>query len=95
VFIDTGEIAGNFPDASKSGFHKVLELIGTSTLLASLKCARRNGNVCMIGMVGSEWILKEFAPMEAIPNTVCLTSYRTDADSFNVTPIDELAAQYS
>ena len=47
----------------------------------------------MIGMVGSEWVLKNFAPMEAIPNTVCLTSYRTDADSFSATPIDELAAQ--
>ena len=93
VFIDTGAIAGNVPDASSNGFHKVLELIGTSTLEDSLKCARRNGIVCMIGMVGSEWVLKNFAPMEAIPNTVCLTSYRTDADSFNATPIDELAAQ--
>ena len=93
VFIDTGSIAANVPDANNAGFHKVLELIGTATLEDSLKCARRNGIVCMIGMVGSAWSIKDFAPMEAIPNTVCLTSYRTDADSFNATPIDDLAAQ--
>ncbi len=93
VFIDTGDIAGKIAGVSENGFDKVLELIGTSTLLDSLNCARRNGIVCMIGMVGSEWVLKDFAPMEALPNTVCLTSYRTDADNFNVTPMDELAAQ--
>ncbi len=93
VFIDNGEVAANVADAASQGFHKVLELVGTTTLRDSLKCARRNGIVCMIGMVGSAWAFKDFAPMEAIPNTVCLTSYRTDADSFGMTPIDELAAQ--
>ena len=41
------------------------------------------------------WSLKDFAPMDFIPNTVCLTNYRTDSDNFAETPIDEMAAQIS
>jgi NADPH:quinone reductase-like Zn-dependent oxidoreductase len=93
VFTDGGDISGEIHDVSKDGFDKVLELVGTTTLLDSLKCTRRNGIVCMIGMVGNEWVLKDFAPMEAIPNTVCLTNYRTDADFFSETPMEALAAQ--
>jgi NADPH:quinone reductase-like Zn-dependent oxidoreductase len=93
VFFDKGDISSQIDDISKSGFDKVLELVGTTTLLDSLQCARRNGIVCMIGMVGNEWVMKDFAPMEAIPNTVCLTNYRTDADTFGETPMEELAAQ--
>ncbi len=92
VFVDSGEIA-DLVRQGGDGFDKVLELIGTTTLKDSLRCASRQGIVCMIGMVGNEWSLKDFAPMDFIPNTVCLTNYRTDADNFAETPINEMAAQ--
>ena len=51
VFVDNGAIAGEVKTRT-GGVDKVLELIGTTTLLDSLLCARQHGIVCMIGMVG-------------------------------------------
>ena len=87
VLIDSGEIADEvrllFPD----GVDKVLELIGTTTLLDSLRCVARYGSVCMTGMVGNAWELDRFSPMGAIPSTVNLTTYSGGAQNFIDTPL--------
>jgi NADPH:quinone reductase-like Zn-dependent oxidoreductase len=54
---------------------RVLELIGTTTLLDSLECARPGGVVCMTGILGGQWELPMFRPMDHIPTAVRLTSY--------------------
>lgn len=54
---------------------QVLELVGTTTLEDSLKCANQSGIVCMTGMVGNKWALDSFSPMECIPEAVYLTKY--------------------
>ena len=88
VFVDTGSIA---PEVMKSGgADKVLELIGTTTLKDSLRCAKQGGIVCMTGIVGNKWSFDDFAPMEVIPTAVCLTSYAGEADDFMRMPIQEL-----
>ena len=91
VFIDTGSIAEQVRLVCPGGFDKVLELVGTTTLLDSLRCAKRGGIVCMTGMVGNKWWLDRFSPMEAIPATVCLTTYDGGPQDFMSTPLDELA----
>ncbi len=53
VFINTGEISGDVRRVFPEGVDKVLELVGTTTLLDSLQCAARFGSVCMTGMVGN------------------------------------------
>ena len=53
VFIDTGSIAEQVKLVCPGGFDKVLELVGTTTLLDSLQCAKQRGIVCMTGMVGN------------------------------------------
>jgi NADPH:quinone reductase-like Zn-dependent oxidoreductase len=93
VFIDTGAIAGTVRGAYPEGVDKVLELIGTTTLLDSLRCAKQGGVVCMTGIVGNKWSFENFAPMEAIPTAVRLTSYAGESDDFMRTPIEDLAAQ--
>jgi NADPH:quinone reductase-like Zn-dependent oxidoreductase len=45
VFIDTGLIAGQVHEVCPGGFDKVLELVGTTTLKDSLRCARQRGIV--------------------------------------------------
>jgi NADPH:quinone reductase-like Zn-dependent oxidoreductase len=65
-------------------------LIGTATLLDSLQCARQKGIVCMTGIVGNRWSLDGFSPMDAIPTSVCLTSYSGEAEDFMRTPLDEM-----
>lgn len=93
VFIDTGEIVGQVREICPGGFNKVLELVGTTTLLDSLQCARGQGIVCMTGMVGNQWAFGEFSPMAAIPTAVSLTTYAGGAEEFMMTPLSELLRQ--
>lgn len=47
---------------------KVLELVGTKTLLDSLKTAAHGGVVCHTGILGGEEPLRAFSPLADIPN---------------------------
>ncbi|KUL82293.1 hypothetical protein ZTR_10129 [Talaromyces verruculosus] len=83
TFVDDGFISRKI----KEPFDKVLELIGTTTLLDSLHCAREGGIVCMSGIVGNKWTLEEVNPMEYIPPAVCLTIYSGGYGDFMRTPL--------
>lgn len=72
VLIDDGSIAEEAQ--SVGGFDKVLELVGTTTLVDSLRCASPGGVVCMTGIVGDSWSLNDFAPFDSIPTAVYLTT---------------------
>jgi NADPH:quinone reductase-like Zn-dependent oxidoreductase len=74
VLIDSGAVANDLRKTYPDGVDKVLELIGTTTLLDSLRCAKEGGVVCMTGIVGNKWSFDNFAPMEAIPTAVRMTS---------------------
>ncbi|WP_454632610.1 zinc-binding dehydrogenase [Bradyrhizobium cenepequi] len=52
VLVDDGIIAETVKVTLDGGIQKVLELVGTTTLADSLQCTRRQGSVCMTGMVG-------------------------------------------
>jgi len=55
VIIDDGKIAARVKKETVGGggVDKVLELIGTATLLDSLQCVKPRGIVCMTGIVGN------------------------------------------
>jgi NADPH:quinone reductase-like Zn-dependent oxidoreductase len=93
VFIDTGSIAEQVKEVCPGGFDKVLELVGTTTLKDSLRCTRQGGIVCMTGIVGNKWSFDEFAPMDAIPTAVCLTTYAGESEDFMRTPLQQLVEQ--
>jgi NADPH:quinone reductase-like Zn-dependent oxidoreductase len=93
VFIDAGKIAEQVKEVYRGGVNKVLELVGTTTLLDSLRCVAPGGSVCMVGMVGNKWSFDEFAPMGAIPSTVSLTTYAGEVEDFMSMPLDELVDQ--
>lgn len=75
VIVDAGSIAGPTREIFEGGVDRVLELIGTTSLLDSMQCVRPGGVVCMTGILGGEWELAAFRPMEHIPTGVKLTSY--------------------
>jgi len=75
VVIDTGQIAGEVRKRMPDGVDGVLELIGTTTLLDSLRCARPRGIVCSTGILGNAWALERFEPLADIPSSVRLTVY--------------------
>jgi NADPH:quinone reductase-like Zn-dependent oxidoreductase len=93
VFIDTGSIAAQVKEVCPGGVDKVLELIGTTTLKDSLRCAKQRGIVCMTGIVGNKWSFEDFSPMEAIPTAVCLTTYGGDSEDFMRMPFQDLVNQ--
>ena len=92
VVVETGAVA-DAPTIVGAPFDKVLELVGTTTLLDSLRCARPGGIVCLTGMVGNKWSLEDFSPMEAIPTAVCLTCYDGGVGDFMAMPMQELLTQ--
>lgn len=96
VFIDDGRIADEVVKMFPGGMTKVYELVGTTTLEDSLRCVRRHGIVCMAGMVSNKWSFDTFAPMDAIPTAVNLTTYSGGPGEFMRTPlqdyVDDVAA---
>jgi len=93
VFIDTGSIAEQVMEVCANGVDKVLELVGTTTLKDSLRCAKQRGIVCMTGIVGNKWSFENFAPMEAIPTAVSLTTYAGESEDFMRMPLEDLVEQ--
>ena len=83
VVIDDGSISEKVRSIYPKGVHKVLELIGTRTLKDSLQCIATKGIVCMTGILGNEWTMKEFTPMGDIPSLGRLTVYMGDSKNLS------------
>lgn len=83
VLIDRGELSTQVKSLQPEGVDAVLELIGTTTLLDSLQCAKVGGTVCMTGILGGEWELSAFRPMGHIPTGVRLSSYSGGASDIS------------
>ena len=94
-FLDDGIIGLRVREQWDGGADKVLELVGATTLLDSLRSAREGGRVCMAGMVGNSWSLPTFVPMDAIPTGVSLTTYSGDVSDFMAMPLQRLVDQVS
>nr|WP_246206159.1 zinc-binding dehydrogenase [Fulvivirga aurantia] len=58
-------------------------MIGTRTLKDSLKCIAPKGMVCMTGILGNEWTMKEFTPMGDIPSLGRLTVYMGESKNLS------------
>ena len=71
-----------------SGVTKVLELVGAKTLKDSLLSVKRGGIVCHTGILGGEFSLNGFSPINDIPNGVYLTGFYSNYPSQEV--MDEI-----
>ena len=83
VIVDKGSVSAEVRKKYPEGVDRVLELIGTATLLHSLKALKRGGIGCMTGILGGEWDLKNFSPMDDIPTAVKLTAYAGEASDIS------------
>ncbi len=83
VVIDKGQVKDQVRALFPDGVNKVLELIGTQTLKDSLKCIAPKGTVCMTGILGNEWTIKEFTPMGDIPSLGRLTVYMGESKNLS------------
>jgi len=89
VIIDDGNINEQVKTLFPNGVDKVLELIGTRTLKDSLKCIKPRGLVCMTGILGNEWTMKEFTPFGDIPSLSRLTVYMGEAENLQKESLQE------
>lgn len=92
VVIDDGAIATAIRQSFPNGVDRVLELVGTTTLLDSLQCVTPSGIVCMTGILGNAWALNNFSPMDDIPHTVRLTVYTGNAEDLSVEYLQKFIA---
>ena len=88
VMLDDGEIAPKVRSTYPDGVDKLLDLTGTEVLRDSLNCVKRNGTLCLAGILSGKWLLENFSPMFEIPTAVHLTSYVGD-----YTNLDSLSLQ--
>jgi NADPH:quinone reductase-like Zn-dependent oxidoreductase len=79
VLVDDGDIAAQVRVLLPEGVDAALELVGTPTLPDTLRATRMHGVVCFTGMLSNEWIVKDFYPINYIPQGVRLTAYSGEA----------------
>jgi len=79
VLVDTGSVADQVRDVFPEGVDAAIELVGTSTLPDTLRATKVHGTVCFTGMVGGEWTVKDFYPIDYLPQGVRLAAYGGDA----------------
>ncbi|HEY9023588.1 MAG TPA: zinc-binding dehydrogenase, partial [Burkholderiaceae bacterium] len=70
VLAEDGALAARLP-----GLDAVLDLVGTSTVLDSLRAARRGGRVCLAGFLGGGAPLERFDPIAHLPSGRALSFF--------------------
>jgi len=73
---DGGSLAASAREIWPEGPDYVLDLIGASTAVDSLRLVRRGGTVCVSGSL-SGWLIPEFEPIAMIPSGTRLTSFHS------------------
>ncbi len=89
VLIDDGDLAERVRTIVPGGVHGAIELVGTGTLPDTLRAVRVHGTACFTGMLSNEWTIKDFYPMDYLPNGVRLTAYSGDAGDLPAAVLQE------
>jgi NADPH:quinone reductase-like Zn-dependent oxidoreductase len=78
VVLEGDGFAGRARAELPGGADGVVDLIGARAVLDSLAVVRRGGTVCNSGLLGGEWVIDDFQPIEDIPSGRKLTAYHSD-----------------
>jgi NADPH:quinone reductase-like Zn-dependent oxidoreductase len=74
VLLDDGE---SLDTPWPAGPSHVLDLVGASTVVSSLRLVHRGGTVCVAGSL-SGWLIRDFEPIAMIPSGTRLTAFHSD-----------------
>jgi NADPH:quinone reductase-like Zn-dependent oxidoreductase len=74
---DGGSLAASLHAIWPEGPDHVLDLVGASTAVDSLRLVRRGGTVCVTGSL-SGWLIPDFEPVAMIPSATKLTAFHSD-----------------
>jgi NADPH:quinone reductase-like Zn-dependent oxidoreductase len=79
ALVDDGDVAAQVRAIVPDGVDLALELVGTPTLPDTLRATRVHGVVCFTGMLSNEWTVRDFYPIDYLPDGVRLTAYGGEA----------------
>lgn len=79
VVVDSGDIHPAVREVVDGGVDVALELVGTNTLHDTVLSVRRGGTVCFTGMLSDQWTVRDFYPIDFLPNAVRLSAYSGEA----------------
>ena len=79
VVIDDGQVADQVRALVPGGIDGAVELVGVNVLRDTLQAVRAGGTVCFTGMLSDQWTIRDFYPMDWLPNGVRLTAYSGEA----------------
>jgi NADPH:quinone reductase len=79
ALVDDGDVAAQVRAIVPDGVDTALELVGTPTLPDTLRATRLHGVVCFTGMLSNEWSVRDFYPIDYLPDGVRLTAYGGEA----------------
>lgn len=89
VIIDDGAVADQVRDIAPGGVDGAVELVGVNVMRDTLRAVRTGGTVCFTGMLSDQWTIKEFYPMDWLPNGVRLTAYSGGASDLKPAELQE------
>lgn len=89
VLVDKGSIADQVYGLHAEGVDGALELVGAPTLRDTLQAVRVHGHVCFTGMLSNQWVVKDFYPIDFIPQGVYLTAYSGEANDLPAAVVQE------
>lgn len=92
VIIDDGEVAPTLRQIIPPGVDVALELVGAPTLHDTLRTLKVHGVACFTGMLSNSWVVKDFYPIDYLPQGVRLTAYSGDAAELPSEVLEELLA---
>ena len=68
VLVEDGSLHERLREGAPAGVDTVLDLVGASTLVDSLRAARRGGRVCVAGFLGGGAPIERFDPLTHLPS---------------------------
>ncbi len=75
IFLEDSNLSETIRKAHPEGIHHVLEIVGNTTLQDSLKSVKKNGRVCVVGLLGGGAPIESFNSLFDIPSGVHLSSF--------------------
>jgi NADPH:quinone reductase-like Zn-dependent oxidoreductase len=70
VVLESSDLPARVREAHPQGVDAVLELVGNSTVVGSLKTVRRHGRLCLAGFLGGLGAMENFMPIMQMPSGV-------------------------
>jgi len=93
VMIETPELSERVRERRPEGVDAVLELVGNSTVLDSLRLLRRDGRLCEAGWLGGLAPIAEFNPIMHLPSGVHFSLFGSFMFGTPEFPVSEVPMQ--